>query len=90
MEYHAVRVLRIGNDAPTPDRDRGLGLRDVHMYLRATVTATTVMARLTHGPHHIAPAITASAKRGQNDLPKTSPVVTRACATDASNALRYF
>ena len=43
--------------------DRGLGLRDVHMYLRATVTATTVMARLTHGPHHIAPAITTSAKK---------------------------
>ena len=73
VEYHAVRVLRIGKNAPTPDGDRGLELLCDHMYLRATVTATTVMPRLTHGPQSIAPAITTSAKRGQNDLPNVSP-----------------
>jgi hypothetical protein len=32
------------------------------------------MAKLTHGPQSIAPAITTIAKNGQNDLPSTSPV----------------
>jgi hypothetical protein len=48
-----------------------------HHNLKAAFTATMVIARLTHGPHNIVPAITANAKSGQNDLPSKSPVSDR-------------
>jgi hypothetical protein len=49
-----------------------------HNNFIAAITATTVMAKLTQGPQSMTPAMTASAKSGQKDLPTSSP----ACATN--------
>ena len=46
----------------------------IHINLNAVPKAAAVSARLIHGPHSITPAITTMAKRGKNDLPKTSRV----------------
>jgi len=77
VEDYAVRVLGIGQNAPAAERGRSIAFRSVHNNLKAAVTASTVIAKLTQGPQSIAPAITTIAKRGQNDLPKANPVCDR-------------
>ena len=77
MEYDAVQVLGIGENAPPVQRASGVVLSFAHNILIATVTAATVMAKLTQGPQSIAPTITTIAKNGQNDLPNTSPLCSK-------------
>lgn len=77
MKGYAVPVLGIGENAPTARRSRGVALISGHINLKAAATAATVIAKLTQGPQSIAPAMTTIAKRGQNDLPKASPVCDR-------------
>ena len=77
MEEYAVQVLGVGKNTPTTERDAGAAFGRAHNSLIAKIIATTVIAKLTQGPHSIAPAMTAIAKRGTNDLPKTSPVCDR-------------
>src|SRR5208283_1240587 len=71
---HAVQVLRMGENAPTTERDARATSSPTHNNLIAKVIAATVIAKLTHGPHRITPAMIAIAKRGANDLPNTTPV----------------
>ncbi len=68
MEYDAMPVLRICQDAPRIHR-RYIARRCPQINLSAAATATTVTPRLTHGPHNNVPAITAIAINGKNDLP---------------------
>src|SRR5271155_3042617 len=74
MEYHAMQILGVGENAPTTERDAPAASRPPHNDLIAKVIATTVIAKLTQGPQSMTPAMTAIAKRGANDLPKTNPV----------------
>src|SRR5277367_974596 len=77
VKDHAMEVLRVGQDAPPDRSSRSSGWRVAHNSLKARVTASAVIAKLTQGPQSIAPAITVMAKRGQNDLPNTCPVCDR-------------
>jgi hypothetical protein len=77
MEDHAVPVLGVGENAPTAEREAPAAFSPIHSNLKATVIARTVIAKLTQGPQSITPAMTAIAKRGQNDLPNTSRVCDR-------------
>ena len=71
MEDHAVAVLGIGENAPSAERGCRIALILAHNNLKAAVTASAVMAKLTQGPQSITLAITTIAKSGQNDLPNT-------------------
>src|ERR1700735_266183 len=73
VKGHAVPVLGMGENTPGAEHCRAIALLSVHNSLKAAVTANTVIAKLTHGPQRIAPAMTTIAKSGQNDLPKASP-----------------
>jgi hypothetical protein len=77
MEDQAVPVLRIGENAPAANRGQGISLISAQSNLKAAVTVRTVIARLTQGPQSIAPAMTAIANRGQNDLANISAVCDR-------------
>lgn len=70
-------VLGVGENTPAAKHCRGIALLSVHNSLKAAVTASTVIAKLTHGPQRIAPAMTTIAKSGQNDLPKARPACDR-------------
>ena len=70
MENDAVPVLRMGKNTP-PTRRLCIPRLSAQISLNAAATATTVIARLTHGPQSIAPAMTVIAKSGNNDLPST-------------------
>lgn len=74
MESDAVPVLRMGENTPTIRCPRMPRL-SAQISLNAAATAATVTARLTHGPQSIAPAITAIAKSGKNDLPSARLVL---------------
>jgi len=60
-------VLRVRENAPT-------ARLSAQINLNAAATATTVTPKLIQGPHSIAPAITATARRGKNNLPTTTLV----------------
>lgn len=77
VENYTVPVLRIGQNPPAAGRCHGIATRDTHNNLSAAATATAVIAKLTHGPQRIAPAIIAIAKNGQNDRPNTNAVCVR-------------
>jgi len=84
-----VRILRVRENAATARRRRDAALLPGHINLRAAITASTVIAKLTQGPQSIAPAITTIAKRGQNDLPSASRLCDRN-ACERSLILRFF
>jgi hypothetical protein len=77
MEGYAMPVLRMSKNAPTAHRSRHMTRCSVQMDLKAVPTARTVSAKLAHGPQSIAPAMTAIARSGKNDLPATSLVLER-------------
>ena len=76
VEDDAVAVLRIGEKVAATRRGHRRAWIGAHNNFIAAITATTVMAKLTQGPQSMTPAMTASAKSGQKDLPTSSP----ACA----------
>ena len=68
MESDALPVLGMGENTP-PTRRPCVARPSAQINLNAAATAMTVIARLTHGPQSIAPAMTVIAKIGKNDLP---------------------
>jgi len=74
MENCAVPVLGVRDNARGPQWQTGVALISAHINLKAAAIATTVNARLIHGPQKMTPTIMVSAKRGKNDLPNTRPV----------------
>jgi hypothetical protein len=69
MENDTVPVL--GMSEKTPPARGPCGPRSAQISLNAAATAMTVIARLTQGPHSIAPTMTVMAKIGKNDLPNS-------------------
>jgi hypothetical protein len=88
MENDAVPVLRMGENTP-PTRHLCMSGVSAQISLSAAATAITVTAKLTHGPQSIAPAITAIAKSGKNDLPSTCLAFERK-PSDGRPMLRSF
>ena len=68
MESEAVPVLGMRENMP-PARRPWVPRPSAQISLNAAATAMTVIARLTHGPQTIAPAMTVIAKIGKKDLP---------------------
>src|ERR1700722_2779241 len=81
MEDHTMEILRMRENPPAVRSRRFRSFeathRRTHTTLNAVSSATSTIARLTHGPQSIAPKIITIAKRGPKDLPITSPVFER-------------
>jgi len=68
MKNDAMPVLGMRQNTP-PTRRPCVARPSAQINLNAAATAMTVIAKLTHGPQSIAPAMTMIAKIGKNDLP---------------------
>lgn len=77
MEDYTVSVLRMSKNAPTAQRRRAIALISTHKYLIAAPSARAVITKLTQGPQRTEPTMRVIAKKGQNDLAKTSPACDR-------------
>jgi hypothetical protein len=88
MESDAVPVLGMGQNTP-PTRRRCVPRPSAQISLSAAATAMTVIARLTHGPQSIAPAMTVIAKIGKNDLPNVYLILEKQTRDRRSTLLSF-